>query len=133
MVQSNKFLRVFIMTVAVLGGTLFSSADPLPGTDPIIFQVGWQNPTTGSGENPRSPIEPPQASIDDHTFYLNEVHAGFTLYLVDNSGEEPMVVYQVAIPANVYSVVLPATFIGTYELQLHNGGDYYFYSEIELE
>ena len=54
------------------------------------------------------------------------------LYLVDNSGEEPDLVYQVFVPANVGVVYLPATLTGTYELQLYEGGAYYFYSEIEL-
>ena len=125
--------KFFAVLLFVLGGALFSYAQQVLPGESITFGVANDDGEIFHGEFPRSPIEPPQASIDDHTFYLNEVHAGFTLYLVDNSGEEPMVVYQVAIPANVYSVVLPATFIGTYELQLHNGGDYYFYSEIELE
>ena len=129
--MKKKFF--ILMCIMALGEAISFAQEPLPNFETeLILQIGYTDPTGSSGEHPRSPIEPPQASIDDHTFYLNEVHAGFTLYLVDNSGEEPMVVYQVAIPANVYSVVLPATFIGTYELQLHNGGDYYFYSEIEL-
>lgn len=126
-------MKKLLITFGLIMGVLSMQAQDVILGDIINLNVGIEDPTGAHGENPRSPIEPPQASIDDHTFYLNEVHAGFTLCLVDNSGEEPMVVYQVAIPANVYSVVLPATFIGTYELQLHNGGNYYFYSEIELE
>ena len=54
------------------------------------------------------------------------------LYLVDTTGEEPVVIYQVYVPANVNTVILPATLAGTYELQLYDGGEYYYYSEIEL-
>lgn len=132
MAHLNKFLKTFLMTVACLGGAIFSYADPLPGSVPIILQVGWHDPTSGSGELPRNPINPPSVSLDDHTLYINSEHPAYTLYLVDTTGEEPDVVYQVCIPANVNVVVLPSTFSGTYELQLYDGGDYYFYSEIEL-
>jgi hypothetical protein len=132
MVKLNKILRSLLLLMIILGGTLFSSADPLPGSVPIILQIGWHDPTSGSGELPRSPINPPSASLDDHTLYINSEHPAYTLYLVDTTGEEPDVVYQVCIPANVNVVVLPSTLSGTYELQLYDGGDYYFYSEIEL-
>lgn len=132
MVKLNKILRSLLLLVIVLGGALFSYADPLPSSVPIILQVGWHDPTSGSGERPRNLINPPSASLDDHTLYINSEHPAYTLYLVDTTGEEPDVVYQVYVPANVNVVVLPSTLSGTYELQLYDGGDYYFYSEIEL-
>lgn len=132
MAHLNKLLKAFLLTVAFLGGAIFSFADPLPGSVPIILQVGWNDPTTGSGERPRSPINPPSASLDDHTLYINSEHPAYTLCLIDTSGEETDVVYQIYVPANVSAVVLPATLVGTYELQLYDGGEYYYYSEIEL-
>ncbi len=132
MVKLNKILRSLLLLVIVLGGALFSYADPLSGSVPVILQVGWHDPTSGSGELPRNLINPPSASLDDHTLYINSEHPAYTLYLVDTTGEEPYVVYQVYVPANVNVVVLPSTLSGTYELQLYDGGDYYFYSEIEL-
>lgn len=132
MAHLNKLLKAFLLTVVFLGGAIFSFADPLPGSVPIILQVGWNDPTTGSGERPRSPINPPSACLDDHTLYISGEHSDYTLYLVDTSGEEPDVVYQVYVPANVSAVVLPATLAGTYELQLYDGGEFYYYSEIEL-
>ena len=113
-------------------GQFFLFADPSSGSVPIILQVGWNDPTTGSGERPRSPINPPSASLDDHTLYINSEHPAYTLCLIDTSGEETDVVYQIYVPANVSAVVLPATLVGTYELQLYDGGEYYYYSEIEL-
>ncbi len=98
----------------------------------VDLQVGILHPYGSGNPLPKSPINPPSASLDDHTFYINGEHSGYTLYLVDNSGDEPDVVYQVVIPAGVNAVVLPATLSGTYELQLHNGGAFYFYAEIEL-
>lgn len=98
----------------------------------LAFQVGYTDPTSGHGELPRGTVNPPSACLDDHTLYISGEHSDYTLYLVDTSGEEPDVVYQVYVPANVSAVILPATLSGTYELQLYDGGEYYFYSEIEL-
>ena len=132
MVHLNKFSRALLLLLTVLGGALYSYADPLPDSAPIILQVGWNDPTAGHGEFPRSPINPPSASLDDHTLYINSEHPAYSLCLVDTTGDEPDVVYQVYVPANVNVVVLPSTLSGTYELQLYDGGQYYFYSEIEL-
>lgn len=132
MKRTNLFLSVFMMAVAILGGAGFSMADPLPGVEPIIFEVGWHDPSIANGGLPRTPINPPHASLDDHTLYISSEHSGFTLYLIDESGEESDVVYQAIIPEGVNTVFLPAALSGTYELQLYNGGAYYFYAEIDL-
>ena len=119
-----------IVALLLLVGTA-SAQNPSNVTE-LTFQVGITDPTGSSGERPRNLINPPSASLDDHTLYINSEHPAYTLYLVDTTGEEPNVVYQVYVPANVSVVVLPSTLSGTYELQLYDGGDYYFYSEIEL-
>lgn len=98
----------------------------------IILQVEYTNPKESLGGHPRTPIRPPHVSLDSHTLYISGVHSGYTLYLIGNLGDEPEVVYQVIIPEGMNSVVLPADITGTYELQLHNGGAYYFYCEIIL-
>lgn len=128
----NNLIKALMLAMVILGGTLFSMADPLPGDDPIIFELGRHDPTIAHGDYPRNPINPPSAYLDDHTLYINGEHPGYMLYLVDNSGEEPDLVYQVFVPANVGVVYLPATLTGTYELQLYEGGAYYFYSNITL-
>ena len=125
----KKFFSILALLLLV-GGAVFAQA-PSDVTQ-LTFQVGFTNPTGSSGERPRSPINPPSASLDDHTLYINSEHPAYTLYLVDTTGEEPDVVYQVYVPANVNAVVLPSTLSGTYELQLYDGGQYYFYSDIEL-
>ena len=122
-----------MVALVMWGGTLLSMADPLSSVEPIIFEIGWHDPTYGNGELPRNPINPPSACLDDHTLYINGEHPAYMLYLVDTTGDEPDVVYQVCVPANVGVVYLPATLVGTFELRLFNGGEYYFYSEIELE
>lgn len=123
-----------ILSIAVLllfFGVSVSAQNPTHVSD-LDFQVGITDPTGVLGELPRGPVNPPSACLDDHTLYINSEHPDYTLYIVDTTGEEPDVVYQVCVPANVYVVVLPATLSGTYELQLYDGGQYYFYSEIDL-
>jgi hypothetical protein len=128
----KNYVRVLMMTVAFFGGSLFSVAGTLSSIEPIDFRLGIYDPTTAHGEFPRGPINPPTASLDDHTLYIEGTHPAYMLYLVDNSGAEPEVVYQVYVPANVGVVYLPTTLTGIYELDLYDGGQYYFYSEIEL-
>ena len=125
----KKILSIAALLLLVVGPVF--AQNPSHVTE-LSFQVGITNPTGSSGELPRNPTNPPSASLDDHTLYINSEHPAYTLYLVDTTGEEPDVVYQVYVPANVNSVVLPSTLSGTYELQLYDGGNYYFYSEIEL-
>ena len=119
-----------IVAFLLLGMTLFAQV-PSQVTE-LNFQVGYTDPTQASGELPRGTVNPPSACLDDHTLYISGEHSDYMLYLVDTSGEEPDVVYQVYVPANVSAVVLPATLVGTYELQLYDGGEFYYYSEIEL-
>jgi hypothetical protein len=119
-----------IVAFLLLGVELFAQV-PSQVTE-LTFQVRIDDPTQLSGEFPRGTVNPPSACLDDHTLYISGEHSDYTLYLVDTSGEEPDVVYQVYVPANVSAVVLPATLAGTYELQLYDGGEFYYYSEIEL-
>ena len=119
-----------IVAFLLLGVELFAQV-PSQVTE-LTFQVRIDDPTQLSGEFPRGTVNPPSACLDNHTLYLYGEHSDYTLYLVDTSGEEPNVVYQVYVPANVSAVVLPATLVGTYELQLYDGGEFYYYSEIEL-
>ena len=119
-----------IVAFLLLGMTLFAQVPSQ--VNELNFQVGYTDPTKVSGELPRGTVNPPSACLDNHTLYLYGEHSDYTLYLVDTSGEAPDVVYQVYVPANVSAVVLPVTLTGTYELQLYDGGEFYYYSEIEL-
>lgn len=119
-----------IVAFLLLGMTLFAQVPSQ--VNELNFQVGYTDPTKVSGERPRGTVNPPSACLDDHTLYLYGEHSDYTLYLVNTSGEAPDVVYQVYVSANVSAVVLPATLTGTYELQLYDGGEFYYYSEIEL-
>jgi hypothetical protein len=98
----------------------------------LTFQVRFDDPTQLSGEFPRGTVNPPSACLDDHTLYISDEHSDYMLYLVDTTGEEPVMVYQAYVHSTVNTVVLPATLAGTYELQLYDGGEYYYYCEIQL-
>lgn len=113
-----------------VGGALLAQGQLPPE---IIFQAGKVNdPTESSGGHPRTPINPPSASLDGHTLYMEGEHPGYMLSLVDSASGEADVVYQVYVPASTGVIVLPVTLTGTFELQLYGGGAYYFYAEITL-
>ena len=79
---------------------------------------------------PKSPVNPPQATLDDHVLTFTTSHADYTLTLLDEEGEA---IYTTYVSSSVNVVVLPATLTGNYELRLiPDTGDYYYYSEIEL-
>ena len=129
--------RIVLFAVMSLLAVMSVSAQSIV---PVEFNVCEGGPVGGGGQpggcnngHPRGPITPPSAGLDDHTLYIYGEHPAYTLYLVDTSGDEPDVVYQVSVPANVGTIYLPTTLVGTFELQLYGGGEYYFYSEIELE
>lgn len=78
---------------------------------------------------PKTPITAPTVYIDDYTLLFEASHPEYVLYIKD---EDDNVVYSTVVYSTQTHVVLPSTLSGTYELQLYDGGDYYFYSKIEL-
>ena len=89
----------------------------------IIGQGGTYNPL------PKSPVRPPQVSLEDNVLTFEAFHPDYTLTLFNEEGEE---VYQMTVLAGTDTVVLPSTLSGDYVLTLDFGGSYYFWSEIEL-
>ena len=129
--------RILLLTVmSLLAFTGIFAQSNVHGKN-IYFYVcmggpGGTNPGGDGNGHPRGPLVVPEASLNGYTLYIEGDHPAYELYLVDTTGEEPDVVYQITVPANVSVVYLPATLTGTFELQLYDGGEYYFYSEIEL-
>lgn len=131
--------RIIIFGLMSLLAVMSISAQAnVHGTN-IHFYVCNGGPTGGGGHSggdgsghPRGPIMMPEASLDGYTLYIEGTHPAYELYLVDHTGEEPDVVYQITVPANVSVIYLPVTLTGTFELQLYDGGEYYFYAEITL-
>ena len=107
----------------------------LPGTtgdDPIEWQVGINhNPITGGGVIRKAPPKLPtlpEAILSGNVLSFVDSHAEYTLYIIDEDGEE---VYEVFIPENTSTIALPLYLSGEYELQLVRG-NWYFYTYIEL-
>ena len=87
------------------------------GPEDVTLTVGIIRDGTMGNDNPRSPIEPPSASIDGHTFYINEVHPDYVFQLVDVDDEEN-VIYEVPMASGVNSIVIPSAYVGNYRVQL---------------
>ena len=96
--------------------------------DDIVFATSYFDPTLEQGNYPKSPINPPSISLDDHTLYFNTLCDGCTLNIVDSND---VVVYTLVIPTGTTSLVLPAILSGVYELQIIRG-IYLFYGTINL-
>ena len=109
-----------------------ASAQNLPPTngDQINLSVSIVDPYGGLGNgHPKSPVQPPYVTLDDHTLYIWSQHRGVTLTLIDGSDN---VVYQTYLFAGVQYAVLPATLSGSYTLILSD--DTYLYTGvIDLE
>ena len=97
--------------------------------DLITLEVRYDHPLHGGMPLPKSPIQAPQVTFDDHTLYIYDVAYDLTLALVDEDDE---VVYSVFVPANTSSVVLPSWLEGDYQLLLIPDENYYFAGEISL-
>lgn len=118
----RKLLLLFAFTCCMSANIC---ADPieLSFSMEIIGQGGTYNPL------PKSPVKPPQATLDGYTLTFSSSHPAYTLTLFNEDG---YVVYQTAVPAATSTVVLPSTLTGTFVLTLDFGGGYYFWSEITL-
>lgn len=124
--------KLFVIMIVLLGSAFINVSAQESRNYRLNLQVGIVDPTSTQGGHPRGPILMPEACLDGYTLYIEGDHPAYELYLVDCNAEEPDVVYQITVPANVSVIYLPATLTGTFELQLYDGGEYYFYSEIEL-
>ena len=99
-------------------------ADPID----VIFEVIGKGDT--ANPLPKSPICPPQATLDLNVLTITTAHPDYTLVLLHEDGD---VVYSTIVPAGTSTVTLPATLTGDYELRLYpDGTAYFFYGYIEL-
>ena len=123
----KKVLFAILLSMITLHA--FSERPVFYWGDLVQLQVQIYDPVISGNSMPKSPVEPPMVSLDDHTLYLYDVAYDFTLMLVDENDD---VVYSTFVPANTASLVLPSTLTGTYTLMLIPNGTYYFEGEIEL-
>lgn len=121
--------RITFLIIASLALAFTSPQTAKSASDPIHLQVSIYDPTLQHGENPKSPIEPPSISLDNHTLYFDTPCDGCTLNIVD---ENDLVVYTLVIPMGTTSLVLPSTLSGEYELQIISGY-YCFWGVVSFE
>ena len=117
-----KKLLLIVFSAFILS-TSVSAQELIPLTVSIIDEQ------PGGNDYPRTPITAPTVYIDDYTLLFEASHPEYVLYIKD---ENDNVVYSTVVSSTQTQVVLPSTLSGTYELQLYDGGNYYFYSKIEL-
>ena len=127
--KKTKFIiaKLFACFLLMLGGTLSTNAQGV-GTR-IEFGLHWDDPVPDSPDYGKGPILMPTVWQDGYLFDFQGTHADYVLHIVDASDT---VVYSTVVLSYQTQVWLPTTLVGTYELQLYDGGAYYFYSEIEL-
>ena len=124
----RKLLLTLILSIA--SNYAFSQMPVLQPGLVIPLQVCVaHDPIIGGIPMPKSPVQCPTVSIDDHTLYIYDVAYAFTLYLLDEDGE---VAYTASVAAGTPIVTLPSDLTGDYELLLVPGGSYYFSGGIEL-
>ena len=123
----KKVLFAILLSMTTLHA--FSERPVLYWGDLVQLQVQIYDPVVSGNPMPKSPVEAPTVSLDDHTLYIYDVAYDFTLMLVDENDD---VIYSTFVPANTASLVLPSTLTGTYTLMLIPNGTYYFEGEIEL-
>ena len=116
------------MFLALLLLAFIPSVSLAQNAEPVELQVSEIDPTHQPGNFPKSPVQVPSISLDNHTLYFNTPCDGCTLNIVDSNN---VVVYTLVIPTGTTSLVLPATLSGEYELQIISG-NYLFYGTIDL-
>ncbi len=127
--KKTKFIiaTLFACFLFIIGGTLSVNAQGV-GTQ-IDFRIGWDDPEPMEPGSPKTPILMPTVWQDGYLLDFHGTHADYVLHIVDASST---VVYSTVVPSYLTLVWLPATLVGTFELRLYDGSQYYFYSEIEL-
>ena len=130
--QTKNYMNKSILTLIVAGCSMSAIAqnvNPANG-EQVCLTSSLVDPYGGMGlGRPKSPVQPPYVTLDDHTLYIWSQHGGYTLTLLD---ENDTVVYQTYVAAGVQFADLPSTLSGSYTLQLSND-TYLFTGVIDLE
>jgi len=120
-------MKTFILLILFMCLSVKGFSEPIANVSfsvGVIVKSGTYNPF------PKSPNDPPTATLEDNMLTFTSEHADYTLTLLDEEGET---IYTTYVSSSVNVVVLPATLTGNYELRLiPDTGNYYFYGEIIL-
>ena len=126
----KKTVLLLISMLLLTSFTFPNCLDGGDGLDVIPLTAERIKSDHGGDQLPKSPIQPPSASQNDHTFYINGDHPDYVLQLVD-ANDETTVVYEISMPAGTNNTVLPSIYSGQYIIQLL-WNDWRFWGFIEL-
>ena len=128
--MNKKFCIVALSAIALSFNDYHASAqNPSNNGSQISLTVEKIKDTELGNGYPKSPVQVPYVTLDDHTLYIWSQHGGYTLTLLDDNDA---VVYQTYVAAGVQYAVLPTTLSGSFTLQLSD--DTYLYTGmIDLE
>ena len=102
--------------------------------NPITLTSQIYHPGSGGIDFPRSPVDIPEAYLDDHTLYVGTAFSDdviVQLVTVDDVTGGETVEYSTVLYAGDQTVVFPSTLSGTYELRIIVDW-YYLAGEVEL-
>ena len=120
--------RISILFLLVMAMLSFTSIQTLAARVDVDLHTGYNDPDSNQGQPHRGPVVVPEVSIDSYELEFVTACIGFTLQLLDETGEE---VYSTVITS--WSVTLPSTLSGEYEiLLLPDTGSIYFFGTITL-
>lgn len=124
----RNFILSIILSAFIINGNAYGTTAEVCENIDLNVSVQWEDPTINPQPLPKSPIQVPSISLENHTLYFNTLCDGCALNIVD---ENNVVVYTLVIPSGTNLLVLPATLSGKYELQLVSG-IYLFWGVITL-
>lgn len=118
--------KLFVLLAFLFGAFANIVANPVD----VFFIVGVIGKGGTANPLPKSPLQPPIASLEDSVLTIESLHPDFTLIIMD---EEGFLVYQTLLSASITTLTLPSTLSGNYVLWLiPANSSYYFYSTVNL-
>ena len=124
MAKKRFLLLTLIMALLPLSSVNVSAQNP----DDIDLEFGFNDPSLGDNDYPKTPILIPHVGIDGYTLTFYTPCDGCTLRLSDENGN---VVYTTVIPVGATSLVLPSYLSGEYKIEIIQG-IYCFWGYITL-
>ena len=127
--KQKSIITIFFLAFLLMDALKVEAQSPVGSGDWIPLGVEKIKDTELGNGYPKSPVQPPYVTLDDHTLYIWSQHGGYTLTLLDDNDT---VVYQTYVAAGVQFADLPPTLSGSYTLQLSDD-TYLFTGMIDLE
>jgi hypothetical protein len=106
--------KIIILLACIALGLQVNAQDN--GTS-LYWQVKIYDPSQMGAHYPRSPVQPPTASMDGYTFSVSGAHPDYWVRIV-NIDDEDDVVYETPMTAGTSSIELPSALSGDYQIQL---------------